>query len=132
MTLAIPKDLFLDMIEHCKSELPYETCGLFSGNGENVQSRWEFNNSFKQRHRYFIAKEIVQEALTKISDKQEEVLVIYHTHPTTDPVPTYIDMKNHPDPNVIMMIVSFRLSEPRVKAYQITNGRCVDYPYLVD
>lgn len=131
MPLIIPKILFQDMINHCKNELPYETCGILSGKDENVLTRWEFHSPFKFRHRFLIKKDLVHEVLEKVKKKQEDVIGIYHTHPTTDPIPSHVDIKNHPDPNVLMIIVSFRSCEPKVKCYKISKSSYIEYSFIV-
>lgn len=131
MSLIIPKMIFQDMISHCKNELPYETCGILSGKDENILTRWEFHSPFKYRHRFFVEKNLVREVLEKIQKKQEEVIGTYHTHPTTDPIPSHMDIKNHSDPDVLMIIVSFRFREPIVKCYKVSKGSYTEYAFIV-
>jgi len=102
--------------------LPYEACGLLSGSNNKVQSMWELENKWKSDKHFLVRKKQVEEALQKINQRNEQVLAVYHSHPTTAPVPSYNDIVNHPDDNVNMVIISYKKRSPITRWYRIQGS----------
>lgn len=130
--LIIPEDVYMEMINHCKNNLPYEVCGFLSGENNNVKSIWPFINEWKSKSRYYVSEHIVEKCLKEISLKNEKVLAIYHTHPTTSPTPSSYDLANHPYADVSMMIVSFKQNQIKVKCFTITHSSYKERPFLTE
>ncbi|MET3683736.1 proteasome lid subunit RPN8/RPN11 [Alkalibacillus flavidus] len=119
--LIMPQLIYSKIIEHCRDSLPNESCGLLTGNDNHVNRFWPLDNELKSTKLYFVSKRSLEKVLTKINQTGEQVLAIYHTHPTTAPVPSYYDLQNHPDETVQMMIISFKTEPPKSKIYTIKN-----------
>ena len=130
--LIIPVKYYEKMIEHSRFNLPYEACGLLSGNKIKVQSIWELENEIRSTSRYFVGKKVVEHTLQVISKQKETVLAIYHSHPTTAPVPSYYDIVHHPDSEIFMIIVSFKMEMPKVKCYRVQSGVYNECPILIE
>ncbi len=130
--MIIPETIYEEMVRQCHLNLPYEACGLLSGNEQTVQSLWVLQNELKSDRRFFVSKMVVEETLLKVKNKGERVLVIYHSHPTTAPVPSYTDRMNHPDDGIMMMIVSFKTLPPIVKGYQLQSNSYLERPIFID
>ncbi|WP_430788250.1 Mov34/MPN/PAD-1 family protein [Virgibacillus flavescens] len=120
--LNIPQAIYDQMLAHGRTTLPFETCGLLSGNNGNVQSIWKLENELKSDRRFFVGKGIIEETIREIKSLDEQVLAIYHTHPTTAPVPSFYDITNHPDEVVKMVIVSYKTMHPITKCYNICGA----------
>ncbi|MCP3030152.1 M67 family metallopeptidase [Halobacillus sp. A1] len=130
-SLIIPYETYNQMITHTKKCLPYESCGLLTGKRNDIRSVWELENELKSSTRFFVDKKAVEETLEKVSEMNEEVIAIYHSHPNTSPVPSSYDLASHVDPLVKMVIVSHKEKVPLVKCYQITRHRYTICPLLV-
>ncbi|WP_411953839.1 Mov34/MPN/PAD-1 family protein [Alkalibacillus sp. S2W] len=119
--LIMPQLIYSKLVEHCRDSLPHESCGLLSGHHNHVNRFWPLDNELQSAKRYFVSKRSLEKVLKKINQTGEQVLAIYHTHPTTAPVPSYYDLQNHPDETVHMMIISFKTDPPITKTYTINN-----------
>src|SRR5262249_40402087 len=53
-----------------------------------------------------------------------EVLAVYHSHPTSPPVPSRKDLAQNYDPDVVNLIVSLQTDPPTVRGWWLTD---VDY-----
>jgi proteasome lid subunit RPN8/RPN11 len=102
--------------------LPYEACGLLSGDKYNVQSIWHLENEWKSDRRFFVSKTVIEETIQKFKKPNEQVRAIYHSHPTTAPVPSSYDISSHPNENVKMVIVSYKTNPPITKMYNIRGS----------
>ncbi|WP_339227483.1 M67 family metallopeptidase [Oceanobacillus sp. FSL K6-2867] len=107
------------MVEHGKICLPFEACGLLSGTEGHIKSIWPLKNQLKSDRRFFVEKKIIEKTMQEINKLNEQVLAVYHSHPTTVPVPSVYDIVNHPDSKVKMVIISYKLNPPNTKCYHI-------------
>lgn len=130
--LSFSKSSYVEIIDHCRSELPFEACGILSGINHTVYTVWKLNNEIKSDRRFFIGKETVNKTLQKIIQKREEVLGIYHSHPSTAPIPSNTDLFSHPDTNVKMIIVSLKKVNPIMKCYKIENKNYKEVTVIVN
>jgi proteasome lid subunit RPN8/RPN11 len=119
------------MIDHCSSCLPYEACGILAGRNNEVDSIWKLENELKSVRRFFISKNKIEETIREISKQEKAILAIYHSHPSTSPVPSYLDIVNHPDPSVKLVIVSYKLKVVKVKCYDISNRLYKECPFSI-
>lgn len=130
--MVIPRTIHDKMLEHGQSCLPYEACGLLSGNDHYVTSIWPLENERKSTKHFFVSKAIVQETLSKLEKLNEQVLAVYHSHPTTAPVPSFRDITNHLDENVKMVIISYKMRTPITKWYHIKDFYYETCPFWIE
>jgi len=131
-SLTLIQIAYDELLEHCRSEQPYEACGIVSGVNNTVISVWKLKNEIKSEKRYFVSKETVQQIFNEISSKGENVLGIYHSHPKTSPVPSKFDLMNHPYQHVKMIIISLKKKEPVIKCYEIVNQKFSETTLIVN
>ncbi|MFG6149842.1 Mov34/MPN/PAD-1 family protein [Halobacillus sp. B23F22_1] len=129
--LIVPKPIHNFLIDHGKKNLPYEVCGMLSGVNLTVQHVWPLKNEVKSQSRFFVSQTAVEETLKKVKEKSEEVLAIYHSHPTTSPSPSSSDIIEHADTNILMVIISFKMPIPVIKCFKILDSTYVSYPLTV-
>ncbi|MFD2046660.1 Mov34/MPN/PAD-1 family protein [Ornithinibacillus salinisoli] len=122
--INLSQSIYEKMVENGREKIPYEACGLLSGNGDFVRSVWPLDNEVRSKSRYFVSEQEVDKVIRKIMQLEEQVLAIYHTHPTTAPVPSRFDLINHPDTKVNMVIISYKFHTPIMKWYHIQG---IDY-----
>lgn len=109
------------MILHCLKAIPYEACGLLSGNPLTGNTLWKMENEANKLNRFYMSSESIRKAAEKIAEKGEELSGIFHSHPTSPPIPSSFDRKNNPYPNLAYIIVSFYKGELDVGCFRIEN-----------
>ncbi|GIO28071.1 Mov34/MPN/PAD-1 family protein [Ornithinibacillus bavariensis] len=121
--VRIPKELLQMVITRCHQVLPYECCGLLSGKSmKEVLTNWELKNESTTRSQFLVSQSNVRETLRKIEEKEEKVLMIYHSHPTAPPFPSRQDILHHPDVNVLMFIISFLNGRIDYKCFEVSGN----------
>ena len=50
-----------------------------------------------------------------------EVLAVYHSHPTSEPVPSRTDLQRNYSPEVVNLIISLQSGQPTVRAWWLTE-----------
>ncbi|KHF39867.1 Mov34/MPN/PAD-1 family protein [Halalkalibacter okhensis] len=130
--LIIPESCYKVIMEHGRSNLPYESCGLVSGKGRHVQTVWKLVNEIKSDRRYFVGEKVIERTLEQIDKKKEKVIAIYHSHPATEPIPSSYDIVNHPNDELVMMIISYKSDKPQLKCYRVHNKTYNECLFLID
>ncbi|WP_255437513.1 Mov34/MPN/PAD-1 family protein [Thalassobacillus sp. CUG 92003] len=127
----IPADVYETMVRHGDSCLPFEGCGLLAGIDYEILSFWPFENEIKSDRRFFVNKRVVSATLDQINQRNENVIAIYHTHPSTAPVPSSFDLASHADQNIKMLIVSYKFTTPKAKCYDIAGKSYRECPFFI-
>ncbi|WP_246096902.1 Mov34/MPN/PAD-1 family protein [Psychrobacillus soli] len=130
--VIISEFLIKEVIDHARNQLPYESCGLLAGTDGKVNSFWVLENELKSDRRFFVSKTEVAKTLEQIAERKENVIAIYHSHPTTAAIPSSYDMINHPDSTIKMLIVSFKSEPPEAKCYHILHRTYLECPFLIE
>lgn len=118
--LKIKKNLYEQMIQHLKKQIPYEGCGILSGNDGNVLRVYEMTNGAKREDFFLMVPEEQFEVIKDIRKNGQKMLAIFHSHPVSRAYPSAkdIDMAYYDDIHYI--IVSFK-DEVIAKAYKINR-----------
>jgi proteasome lid subunit RPN8/RPN11 len=125
--LVIPSLLLERVIEHARRELPNECCGLLAGFiTEGVGSATEratIRNDLASPTSYLTNARDLFEAYRATRAAGTEVLAVYHSHPTSDPIPSRRDVaENTYGETVVHLIVSLAGPEPEIRAWWITES----------
>src|SRR5438128_559011 len=87
------------MVRHAQTELPNECCGLLAGvrDGEVLRvSAWHpLVNELASPTRYHSKAESLLVAHHAMQDADHEVVAIYHSHPTSEPIPSETDLEQN-------------------------------------
>jgi proteasome lid subunit RPN8/RPN11 len=131
--LQVPENVLTAMIAQALAEQPNECCGLLLGVLETpdgaampvgrVVARFPLVNALASPTRYAAEPRGLFEAqrLMRANDWRE--LACYHSHPTTHPVPSRIDLdvdNNGYGDAVVHLIISLATSPPLVRAWRLT------------
>jgi len=120
--LTIPDLLLEEVIEHTRREAPIECCGLLAGRIENgvgiVTARFTVANDLRSPTQYETNAHDLFTAFRAMRHDNLELLAIYHSHPTSEPVPSRRDVEqNTYGESVIHLIVSLAKEKPTVRAW---------------
>jgi [CysO sulfur-carrier protein]-S-L-cysteine hydrolase len=133
--LVLPRQLYDDMIAQARSELPNECCGLLAGRivepanqggqplGLIVQ-RYPLINEAASRTEYLSKPESMFAAERDRRKQGLEFLAVYHSHPTSQPVPSRKDRERNYSTEMMNLIISLQAPVPLVRAWWLTAESC--------
>ncbi|MCX8029497.1 MAG: M67 family metallopeptidase [Brevinematales bacterium] len=120
--MKIKKDVYNQMIDWMKKNIPFEACGLLVGNGDTIDEFIPMNNIAKSETFFEMDPVELMNTLDKIDEKGKDFIAIFHSHPVTDPYPSKTDLdRNELIDHLIFVISSMKDGSPTVKAYNIKD-----------
>jgi proteasome lid subunit RPN8/RPN11 len=129
--LLLPRRLYDEMIAQARAELPNECCGLLAGRVEGtgagsspraiVLRRYPLVNEARSPKEYLSEPTSMFVAEKDRREQGLEFLAVYHSHPTSDPVPSRTDRERNYSPDVMNLIISLKAAGPVVRAWWLTT-----------
>src|SRR5262245_62097074 len=128
--LLLPRPLHDDIIAQARAELPNECCGILAGHvitsdtGERlaqVLRRYPLVNAADSPATEYLSEARSMFDAVRDMDKYGlDLLAIYHSHPTSAPVPSNTDRESNYSPEVMNLIVSLAHAGPVIRAWWLT------------
>ena len=121
------------LIQHAKSEEPYESCAILIG--QEIEYGWKVievfltENTEKSKINFTISPQEEFKIDEIAKQKNLEIVSIFHSHPTSEPIPSSTDkkfMQNNPVPWIIFSGVSNNM-----RAY-ILDLDLIEIPIKID
>jgi proteasome lid subunit RPN8/RPN11 len=118
------------MVAQAQAELPNECCGFLAGSWEEEAgarlvraiARYPLVNEAAQPQIEYHAERSLFPAVRAIDCAGLQIVAIYHSHPTSDPIPSRKDReRNYYGPDVIHIIISLINNDPKTRAWRITE-----------
>jgi len=121
--VIIPRDVYERMLEHARRELPFEACGVISGNpGKEAENYYPARNELKSTTRYNIEPEDLYRIIMDIEEKGHEIWGIFHSHPASPAYPSGTDLEHSYYPDAYYLIASFiDTRKPVLRAFRIVD-----------
>lgn len=123
--LHIPRSVYEGMLWQARAESPLECCGLLAGMvradgvGE-VRLRYPLLNAAASPVEFESEPRSHFSADRDIRRQGLEVLAVYHSHPTSEPIPSRKDLERSWGAEVVNLIVSLSSTAPRVRAWWLS------------
>ena len=124
--LQIPESILQAMQDQALRELPNECCGMLGGVIDHDQETAKITHCYPLMNiaespiRFSAdAKELL---LVQRQMRRDEVdlLVIYHSHPTSDPIPSQTDLReNFYGSSVACLILGMKSNPPEVRIWRL-------------
>ena len=122
--LLIPKAVFDATVAHAQAELPAECCGLLAGTIVNgvghVSEHYPLVNALKSPTEYESDSRSMFAAHKAMRASGTEMLAVYHSHPTSEPIPSRRDIERSYGENVVNLIIGLRGATPDVRGWWLT------------
>jgi proteasome lid subunit RPN8/RPN11 len=126
--LLLPFPLYDAMVSQAAAELPNECCGLLAGTVlpgvvpplARVVRRYPLANAAQSPRAYLSEPRGMFEAVRDMHRLGLDVLAVYHSHPTTDPVPSRTDLERNYSEDVVNFIISLKSGRPEVRGWWLT------------
>lgn len=134
--LNIPRSVYEGMLWQALAESPLECCGLLAGVvredgvGE-VRLRYPLLNAAASPVEFESEPRSHFSADRDIRRQGLEVLAIYHSHPTSEPVPSRKDLERSWSADVVNLIVSLTATPPRVGAWWLSAETYRKAPWTI-
>jgi proteasome lid subunit RPN8/RPN11 len=115
------------MLADALAQLPNECCGLLAGamvNGVGVVSR-RFplvNIAESPRTEYLSEPKSMLLAEKAMSAEGLDRLAVYHSHPTSDPIPSRKDRERNYEGTALNLIISFKDGQPNARIWWLINS----------
>jgi proteasome lid subunit RPN8/RPN11 len=123
--------LYEEMVAQARAELPNECCGLLGGvfeeaspGGERigrVARRYPLINAAANPRLFESDPRSMFEADRDMRRNKLEVLAVYHSHPTSAPLPSKTDLERNYSPAVVNLIISLQGAEPAMRGWWLTE-----------
>ena len=124
--LIIPRPIFEAMLAHAKAELPAECCGLLAGTISDGLGRATQHlplvNALTSPTEYESEPRSMFAAHKAMRVAGTDVLAVYHSHPTSDPIPSRRDRERNYSELVVNLIIGLRTEEPDVHGWWVTES----------
>ncbi|RJG23274.1 M67 family metallopeptidase [Paenibacillus thiaminolyticus] len=112
---------YRDMVGHCIKEKPLEACGLLSGRNGIAARCWRIRNAEQSPVAFTMDGEELTRALHGMESLGEQLLGMYHSHPSGSPYPSPFDAE-HAAFSCSYLIISLRRMRPRVRSFRFAEG----------
>jgi proteasome lid subunit RPN8/RPN11 len=122
--IRVRAEIVEEMLRIARSEPRLECCGLLAGIGGVIMKIFPAKNALASPTAYDVAPQELFQLFRRIREEGLEHLGIYHSHPTTENVPSPRDIELAAYPNEAYFIISPLPAAPRpVRAFSIRDGR---------
>lgn len=126
--LIIPLALAQQMLEHARSEVPNEACGLLAGSlREGRASAYHATrNAEASPLRYNVHPDDLVRVIFGIEDDGEDLVAIFHSHTRSPAVPSATDRRSAQYPDAFYVLAT--LADPKaapadaLRAWRILDG----------
>lgn len=111
--LLVTEGFLNEMLNHAIEELPIECCGVLGGRFETretekigvVSTVYKLENSLKSETEFLSSSESMFNVVKELRQKDEEMLVVYHSHPVSFPKMSKKDLDMIDGTNLLHLIV---------------------------
>lgn len=124
---------FDELVEHGRSDFPFEVCGLLAGREGKVGECYRIPNEARSMTFYTMEPKAMLHAFNDMEERDLELLAIYHTHTHTEAFPSPTDVELAVYPEAVYLIVSLQdAGEPVIRAFDIVDERITERVLTVD
>jgi proteasome lid subunit RPN8/RPN11 len=132
--LAIPEDLYDQIVAHARADHPDEACGVLAGPaGRDRPERFiPMTNAARSPTFYEFDSTEQFQIWQEMDERDEEPVVIYHSHTATEAYPSRTDISYAGEPGAHYVLVSTR--DPAVaefRSFRIVDGQVTEEPVTV-
>ena len=131
-SVRVRPEILKEMLAHARREPRIECCGLLAGRDGVITSIFPATNSLSSATAYEIAPRELFEMFRYLRKKELTHLGQYHSHLTTENIPSPTDIEQAGYSDQAYFIVSPRADAPNpVRAFSIGDGRFSELVIIV-
>ena len=132
--LTISRDLYEKIIEHARKDHPDEACGVIAGPvGSDRPERFIAMQNAERSPTFYRFDSAEQFRVWRdMEDRDEEPVVIYHSHTATEAYPSRTDISYASEPGAHYVLVSTRDADAtEFRSFRIVDGTVTEEPVTV-
>jgi [CysO sulfur-carrier protein]-S-L-cysteine hydrolase len=123
--LTISRELHADIVAHARADHPDEACGVIAGPaGRDRPERFIPMTNAERSPTFYRFDSMEQlKVWREMGDRDEEPVVIYHSHSATEAYPSRTDISYASEPGAHYVLVSTRdPDETEFRSFRIVDG----------
>jgi [CysO sulfur-carrier protein]-S-L-cysteine hydrolase len=127
--LTIERTIVDQIVAHARADHPDEACGIVAGAiGSDRPTRFvKMENAERSPTFYRFDSGEQFRVWRELDDRDEEPVVIYHSHTATEAYPSRTDISYASEPNAHWVLVSTRdADEVEFRSYRIVDGEVTE------
>jgi proteasome lid subunit RPN8/RPN11 len=131
--LTIDQEIYDAIVAHARRDHPDEACGVVAGPaGSGRPERFVpmLNAARSPTFYEFEAGELLA-LYREMDDRDEEPVVVYHSHTATEAAPSRTDIALASEPGAHYLLVSTRAPEDEIRSWRIVDGEATEEPVEV-
>lgn len=133
MTLHIPEAIHQQMLEHARAELPNECVGMLIGSSDGQVSEYlPLENELKSPTRFLTEPRSMLRAEKRCRELKLQVLAIFHSHPTSQAIPSKYDVADHYSSEVMCLILSLTDTFTPLRGWWIVEGNSKEGEIIIN
>jgi [CysO sulfur-carrier protein]-S-L-cysteine hydrolase len=116
------------MVAHAAAGLPNECCGLLAGRisedgaSGQVTVHYPLTNELRSPTVFLSDSREMFAAVKDMRQKKTEVLAVYHSHPSSMPIPSKRDLERNYSSGVVNVIIGLVSESPDVQAWWLNES----------
>ncbi len=116
------------MVAHCRADHPDEACGVIAGpEGSDTPTRFiPMVNAARSPTFYEFDSADLLRLYREMDDRDEEPVVIYHSHTATEAYPSRTDIAYASEPHAHYVLISTRETGSGPGPFELRSYRIVD------
>jgi len=108
------------IVRHAQDAAPHEACGLIGGRDGQALAVIPVENVAAQPNTQYRLDPAQQaQAMLQFHREGLDLLAIYHSHPTSDTLPSPVDVREATYPDALYLIAGLRTHPPQLAAWQL-------------
>ena len=120
--LIVPNEAIGQMVEHARACAPNEACGLIASHDGVVVNVYRLASTDPGPDRFTLDPTEHFAAVRDAEHQGWEITGIYHSHPSSAPIPSAADLEGGGDPDWVNLIVGVEAGRIAVRAYRFAGG----------
>ena len=132
--LTIDREILDAIVAHARRDHPDEACGVVAGPlGQDRPARLiEMENAARSMTFYEFDSMEQLRVWREMDDRDEEPVVVYHSHTATEAYPSRTDISFAGEPGAHYLLVSTRAEDStEIRSYRIVDGSVTEEPVRV-
>jgi proteasome lid subunit RPN8/RPN11 len=132
--LNIGRDVVDAIVAHARRDHPDEACGIVTGPiGSDRPARHVPMTNAERSPTFFRFDSLEQlQVWREMDDRDEEPVVIYHSHTATEAYPSRTDLDLAAEPNAHYLLVSTRDDDVEIRSFRIVDRVVTEEEVVID